>query len=779
MAHCLTLAKILILALAYFMMILPYLLTLVSFLSINSVACWMPLGDSNFPHGMMEGSVVDLSHDGLRLAVGSPSQDNGDGRISVYELDASGVNWQLLVEITGMPDEGLGDALSISPDGLLVAARRHHVTPNAVQVFQILESQPFVFHYDLLGPLVYCPVDGNGTEVQLGQTSLDPVSEYVLLLSCEDFESQRGMVQAYVLDRGTFFYSNESLQWRPYLPPLTGDRPGDRFGHATALVHAPHTPSPSGTTLRVAVASPYHDWKRGSVQVFVAEESGWTQLGQRLVGFEQGDQFGFSLDMSSTTGAYLAVGSPKAQIESQFISQGTVQVFHWRIVDFGKAPTWHILSVLRPHGDFIGGAVAMSRDGQRIATGSIHYGSGRGYVVLYEMDSYNSIRGSGPPLFGSEQGDNFGASLAMNAQGSLLAISGHRSSEGNGKTSVWIDPSPFCQVQPFANNAVRESVLDSYLSRRVCRAGTTMIDDSENCESIILFLEGQWSSCIWEDSNLAQVLDLDESPSVAPHDFLNETTISIAPSSGPFLYTGNATIAPSHQSTSAPWSEVPTNPPRENSSVASPEMDPISEKEEISSPSPTANPFVRVCRCDDREYCISEPLPQALDLHLCLRVLSRGFDLLSLLRMDLSQPDYLVVMIDENFPMTDHSLSQTCQGSLCSVTVEVPAVFYGEGRPSTMTITGRATVIQKPPRKLPGLEDLVNTTIAFDLNVKLALDRKRNKNDPVLGNGHAASTNEERKGKLFVALGVFLGALALLGMFAFETNAARKQSLAN
>jgi hypothetical protein len=234
-------AKILILALAYFMMLLPYLLIVVSFLSINSVACWMPLGGSNFPLGM-EGSVVDLSHDGLRLAVGSPSQDNGDGRISVYELDASGVNWQLLVEITGMPEEGLGDALSISPDGLLVAARRHHVTPNAVQVFQILESQPFVFHYGLLGPLVYCPVDGNGTEVQLSQTSLDPVSEYVLLLSCEDFESQRGMVQAYVLDRGTFFYSNEFLQWRPYLPPLTGDRPGDRFGHATALVHAPHPP---------------------------------------------------------------------------------------------------------------------------------------------------------------------------------------------------------------------------------------------------------------------------------------------------------------------------------------------------------------------------------------------------------------------------------------------------------------------------------------------------------------------------------------------------------
>lgn len=147
--------------------------------------------------------------------------------------------------------------------------------------------------------------------------------------------------------------------------------------------------------------------------------------------------------------------------------------------------------------------------------------------------------------------------------------------------------------------------------------------------------------------------------------------------------------------------------------------------------------------------------------------------------MDLSQPDYLVVMIDENFPMTDKSLSQTCQGSLCSVTVEVPAVFYGEGRPSTMTITGRAAVIQKPPRKHPGLEDLVNTTIAFDLNVKLAPDRKRNKNDPVLGNGHAASTNEQRKGKLFVALGVVLGALALLGMFVFETNAARKQSLAN
>ena len=157
-------------------MTLSHLLTFMGLLCIELVAGWVKVGGSMFPEGS-SGSVVDLSDDGRRLAVGSSSQDNGRGCISVYELDLSGDHWQLLVEILGMPGEGLGDALAISPDGLLVAARRHHVTPNAIQVFQIIETGPATFLYDFVGPLVHCPVDGNGTTVQLAMAHLGPLSQ--------------------------------------------------------------------------------------------------------------------------------------------------------------------------------------------------------------------------------------------------------------------------------------------------------------------------------------------------------------------------------------------------------------------------------------------------------------------------------------------------------------------------------------------------------------------------------------------------------------------------
>ena len=738
------------------------------------VTGWVPVGGSIFPDGS-SGSAVDLSDDGRRLAVGSPSQDNGRGCISVYELDWSGDNWHLLVEIPGMPGEGLGDALAISPDGLLVAARRHHVIPNAIQVFQVIESGPATFLYDFVGPLVHCPVDGNGTSVQLAQAHLGPVSQYLLLTSCEDFDSQRGMVQAYILDRGTFLGANDVAQWTPYLPALTAQQ-GDRFGHATAIVHAPHLALPSGSSLRVAVAAPYHDWERGSVQVFLPQESGWSQLGQSIVGLEVGEKMGFALDMSSTERSYLAVGSPGAHLGSESISRGSVQVLHWRTMPSGEAPSWYTVGVLKTPGDFVGHSVAMSRDGHRVATGSIHYDSNRGYVALYEMDDFETFRGIGPSVLGYERVHGFGASFAMNAHGSLIAVTGHLS-EGSATASVWIDSSPFCQVQLFANNFVTESVWDSYLRREVCRDGTTCINDTESCESTFVFLDGQWASCAWEDRSLPQVLAIDVTPSVTHHES-DATGIDGMASCAPSVNAAITTPVPSHKPTST---TEPVTFPNEHLTV--PERYNASETES-SSQSPTGEigfgePFVVVCRCDEQGFCINQSLPQDVKMRLCLRVSSRVHKPISVLRMDLSQPDYLVVMIDDYVPVADKQLVQTCKGSLCTITMSAPAVFYDDARPPYMTISGRIALIRTNRLQLPGSEGIVDTTVTFDIDIELAdagspsegIDR--DKNTPVL-KGRAESTKDKPNAKTVVAIGALLGSLALLGMFAFETYVSRR-----
>ncbi len=753
------------------------LLTFMGLMCIELVAGWVEVGGSMFPEGS-SGSVVDLSDDGRRLAVGSSSQDNGRGCISVYELDLSGDHWQLLVEIHGMPGEGLGDALALSPDGLLVAARRHHVTPNAIQVFQIIETGPAIFLYDFVGPLVYCPVDGNGTSVPLA-LALGPVSQYLLLSSCEDFDSQRGMVQAYILDRGTFLGSNDVSQWTPYLPALTGAQQGDRFGHATAIVHAPHIDSPSGSILRVAVAAPYHDRERGSAQVFLAQESGWSQLGQSIVGIEVGEQMGFALDMSSTEVCYLAVGSPGAHLGSEFISQGSVKVFHWRAMPLEEVPIWYTVGVLKPPGDFVGHAVSISRDGHRIATGS--YDKSRGDVVLYEMNNFDTFRGIDLPIFEYEQGHNFGASLTMNAHGSLLAVTGHQQSEGSGMASVWIDSSPFCQVQLFANNFVAESVWDSYLRRQVCRDETTIIDGTESCEATFILLDGQWASCAWEDRSLPQVLEIDMTPSVTPHDS-DATTDGIMPSCVPSFNADITSPVPPHE----PTSTIDPEPfPSENSTLSEGYNSFDAEAPSSQSPSDDnsfGEPFVAVCRCDEQGFCINQSLPQQVDMRLCLRVSSRVHKPISVLRLDLSQPDYLVVMIDEYLPVADKHLVQTCKDSICTITMSAPVAFYDEARPPFMTISGRIALIRTYRLKLPSSVGIMDTTVTFEIDIELAhaagsqsgsIDG--NKNTPVV-DSHTASIKDKPNVKLYVAIGGLLGSLALLGIFGFEVYVARNRS---
>lgn len=204
----------------------------------------------------------------------------------------------------------------------------------------------------------------------------------------------------------------------------------------------------------MAVASPYYDSQRGLVQIFLAEATGWVQLGDDMQGFQEGQQFaGFSLSMSATTAAYLAIGSPEAKLEPD-PSRGIVQVYHWRSVALGQAPSWKMVVAFKPPGDLLGYAVTMSQDGRGVATSSIWYNSDCGYIALYEREGQDTFGGSGPPILGAEQGDDmFGTKITMNSQGSLVAIVGQPLNDRTGKATVSIDSSPFCEIQTSSTDA--------------------------------------------------------------------------------------------------------------------------------------------------------------------------------------------------------------------------------------------------------------------------------------------------------------------------------------
>jgi hypothetical protein len=752
-------------------------------LSCSFVASWEPLGAAMLPRGM-SGSVVDMSEDGRRIAVGAP---DGDGSVLLYELDFSGNAWNLLVEIRGNPDEGFGDALSLSPDGLLVAVRRHHVTPNAVSVYQIFRS-----HYHPIGPIVPCP--DNGTEVNLGQATLDHHlgSEYYLLVSCEDFEDRRGMVQAYKLDSGT---GNRSVKWIPFLPTLTGASPGDRFGFALALVEAPSALVAPGNTLRIAISSPYRASKRGAVQVFAADNStSWRKIGNDLVGNQVGELFGSALAMSSTTQPYLVIGSPMKRLESEFNPHGMVQLFHWRSSAPGEMSTWQPVGaplVGLSDRDSFGHAVAMTRDGGRLAATSVKHDSNRGYVMVFERKASDSWRLVGSPKYGTTHGKELGASVSLNSVGSVVAavpLRGADVSSGTATVYTWVDENPFCQVpETVAYFDSNSSVLDAFLDRLTCRDGLDLIDDDDSCVSSRVFRNGQWQPCEWESRSFILSANPSENPSSSSQIEAIPTigpsvVMSLTPSGSPHIPTPESYeetfIGISHldQNSTARTTSVPTHTPSEREipdiPLAAPYDDPIvspGNSSEVPSQVPSdfyvrGIPYVRACRCNERNACISEPLSKGSDMNLCLRVLSSRYSFWGITQLVLEQRDFSLIMIQDYAQTTNQHIVQGCHGGMCTASFSPPSYLFGNGRPPIMEVAGRVALERQSFRRLRGLDsDQLHEVVNFRTTVTL--------DDPTesqVTREGTSSSEEKRLERVFtILLWFFLGLLGLIGLMSF------------
>jgi hypothetical protein len=747
------------------------------------------------------GSVVDMSDDGRRIAVGTP---DGDGSVLVYELNFSGNAWNLLVEIPGNPDEGFGNALSLSPDGLLVAVRRHHKTPNAVQVYQIFQSNAMAFHYHPIGSAVSCPA--NGTEVVLGQATIGhhQGAEYYLLASCEDFDDERGMVQAYKLDRGTTLNpENRSVEWTPYLPALAGEYPGDRFGFAVAFVEAPSVLVAGTNTVRIAVSSPYRASERGAVQVFSADHSSsWKKLGNDLVGTQVGEIFGSSLAMSSTTQPYVVVGSPMKRLEGEFNPHGVVQLFHWTSSAPGEMSDWQPVGTPLPgltDQDSFGHAVAMARDGGRLAATSVKHDSDRGYVVILERETSSSWRAAGSPKYGTVRGDKLGASVSLNSVGSVVAavaLNDADDSSGNSTayTYIWVDETPFCQVPEIVTYVDQNSsVLDAFLDRLVCRDGLDLIDDDDSCVSVHVFGNGQWP-CEWESRSFILSANPSENPSASPQVEALPTVapsamMSTTPSGSPHIPTPESFeltfIAHSDldENSTARTTSLPTDAPSESGTHEIPPVEPHDDS--IASPSNTSDapsqapsdvsvrdiPYVRACRCNERNACVSEPLIEGSDMNLCLRLLSSQYSFWAIAKLVLEQRDLSLVMIQDYSQTTNQRIVQACHGRMCTTSFSLPSSLFENGRPPIMAVSGKVALEREGFRGLRGLSaDRLHDLVDFHTTVTLEDPTKKQETW-----GESSSSDGKRLERILtILLWVFLGLLGLMGLICFFSYMARE-----
>ena len=169
--------------------------------------------------------------------------------------------------------------------------------------------------------------------------------------------------------------------------------------------------------------------------MYINAGGGWEQRGSDLDGSAAGDWFGFSVSLSAD-GTILAVGATYADGVNG-VNSGRVYVFQW--ISNAWQPLGSTLDGAGAYDDF-GFSVALSDDGTILAVGARDNGAGgsnAGHVRVFAWaDTDWTQRGN--DLLGSSREDQFGNSVSLSSDGSILACGGDQpGNDGPGYVGVY------------------------------------------------------------------------------------------------------------------------------------------------------------------------------------------------------------------------------------------------------------------------------------------------------------------------------------------------------
>ena len=213
----------------------------------------------------------------------------------------------------------------------------------------------------------------------------------------------------------------ETSTWTKLGADVTGAAVNDLAGGAVSM-------SADGT--RMAVAASQSDsggTDAGQVRVWeYASNNQWALLGPEIRGESAGEFVGASVALSGD-GTTLVIGST-----NEFPYMGFVRIYRYN----AASKVWTKLGadiVGHSDRDRFGASVAISYDGSKIAVGApFHDGDDtiRGHVRVFEYGgtSWTKI---GRDLDGAEEGDKAGLAVAMNKDGTVVAV-GAPTANGSG-----------------------------------------------------------------------------------------------------------------------------------------------------------------------------------------------------------------------------------------------------------------------------------------------------------------------------------------------------------
>ena len=371
------------------------------------------------------GYGIDMSDDGTIVAIGAVGNigENGNGgapgHVRVYKYDAG--SWsQLGADIDGTisydannsTTGDFGHSVALSSDGTILAVGDRFYSPGStvntglVNVYQYSSGS-----WNQIGSSILGELDGShfGFDVDL---SSDGTILAVGAPRSPQGGDQRGAVLLYE-------YSNSS--WSKIGDSILGSEVGARFGYDVSL-------SNDGTI--VAAGEPYaYTNYSGGVRVYKNSGGSWTQLGNDITNSSgEYDELGVTVDISGN-GLTLAAGSPDDDDGAN--NGGSVKIYNYtpggNVYTNGSwgnpteiYGTWY-------NGE-MGRGLSMSYNGNMIALGGTRSNT-NGAVNLYTYDGSSWTNAS--TFLGEAGGDYYGDQVSLSADGSIVAISGHRN-DGNG-----------------------------------------------------------------------------------------------------------------------------------------------------------------------------------------------------------------------------------------------------------------------------------------------------------------------------------------------------------
>lgn len=269
-------------------------------------------------------------------------------------------------------------------------------------------------------------IDGEDTADQFGYSTKISADGNTIAAGSRTNNGVNGASSGHVR---VFTYSSGTNSWTQLGGDIDGKVADERFGAAVDLSSDGRT-FVAGARLNSNSAT----WTgHAYVYTYNSGTNSWDQVGNDIVGEAERDQFGYSVAISNN-GSIVAVGATRND------AGGLTDAGHVRVFSYNSGTNvWDQLgsdldgTIIN---DNFGSSLSMNGDGSIVAIGNDDGGSASGYTIVYEYNSgSNSWVQLGNTILGENIGDKSGYSTSLSDDGNTIVIGAIGNDGANGSDS--------------------------------------------------------------------------------------------------------------------------------------------------------------------------------------------------------------------------------------------------------------------------------------------------------------------------------------------------------